>query len=60
MMELAGLTPMAAICEMLGEDCSSRGIKDAQLFAEEQGLVFIEGKETIDWYLEHVDVPVLF
>jgi 3,4-dihydroxy 2-butanone 4-phosphate synthase len=53
MMEMAGLTPMATICEMLGNDCRSLGIEDAKAYAKEHELVFIEGKETIEWYLKN-------
>ena len=52
MMEMAGLTPVAAICEMLGDDCRSLGIEEAKRYAEKHGLVFMEGREAIDYYLE--------
>lgn len=52
LMEMAGLVPMAAICEMLGDDGNSLSIKEAARFAEKEGLVFIEGREAIDRYLQ--------
>ncbi len=55
LMEMAGLTPMAAICEMLGENHESLDIKGAKAFAKEHSLVFIEGRETIKWFLENKD-----
>jgi 3,4-dihydroxy 2-butanone 4-phosphate synthase len=58
MMESAGLTPMAAICEMLAEDCRSLGIEDARIYAEKYGLVFIEGRETIEWCLKNKGIAI--
>ncbi len=53
MMEIAGLTPMATICEMLGDDCRSLGIDGAREYAKEHDLAFIEGRETIEWCLKN-------
>jgi 3,4-dihydroxy 2-butanone 4-phosphate synthase len=52
LMEMAGLTPMAAICEMLADDHRSLGVKEARLFAGKNDLAFIEGKEAIRWSLK--------
>jgi 3,4-dihydroxy 2-butanone 4-phosphate synthase len=53
LMDMAGLTPMAAICEMLGDDFKSLGIEDAKCYALDHELAFIEGRETIEWYLKN-------
>lgn len=51
MMEMAGLTPVAAICEMLGDNGGSLPPKDAEAYAERNGLVFLKGREVIEAYL---------
>jgi len=55
LMEMAGLTPMAAICEMLGENHKSLDFAAAKEYAKKHGLMFIEGRETIEWFLENKD-----
>lgn len=45
LMELAGLTPLATICEMLGDSGGSLPPDMAKSYAEEHGLVFLQGKE---------------
>ncbi|MDH4123907.1 MAG: 3,4-dihydroxy-2-butanone-4-phosphate synthase [Thermoplasmata archaeon] len=50
---LAGLTPTATICEMMGEDGYALSKEKAMKYAEENGLVFLEGKEIIEvWRAE--------
>ncbi len=51
LMELAGVTPIATICEMLGDDGGSLSRGKAQEYAEKNGLVFLDGVEVIDAYL---------
>jgi 3,4-dihydroxy 2-butanone 4-phosphate synthase len=58
MMEMAGLTPLAAICEMLGSDGNSLGIEEARKFAEKHGFVFIEGRQAINWHLKKQKAPL--
>ncbi len=58
LMEMAGLVPMAAICEMLGEDCCSLEVGEAELYAKVHNLLFIEGKEAISGYLEEQKVAI--
>jgi 3,4-dihydroxy 2-butanone 4-phosphate synthase len=58
LMEMAGLTPMAAICEMLGEDHQSLDIEGAKRFAKHHNLAFIEGRETIEWYLNNKKIAI--
>lgn len=52
LMELADLTPVATICEMLGEDGNSLGKKDAERYAEEHGLVILAGDDVAEEYLK--------
>ena len=59
LMEMAGLTPMAAICEMLGENHESLDIEGAKAFAKKHSLVFIEGRETIEWFLNNETRPLV-
>ena len=45
--ESAGLFPSATIAEMLGDDGKSMSRNDAEKYAENHDLIFIEGKEII-------------
>jgi len=47
LMQRAGLTPMATICEMLGDDGGSLLPKPAREYAEEHGLAYLQGREII-------------
>jgi len=47
MMVLAGLTPTATICEMMGDDGYALRKSKAMEYANTKDLVFIEGKEII-------------
>ena len=53
LLKMADLSPVAAGCEMIGEDGRSLRKEDAKRYAEEHGLVFIEGYEieegAIEW-----------
>ena len=53
LMEQAGLVPVAVICEMMGDDGNARSIKDAEAYAKEHNLVFIEGRQIIE-HLENL------
>lgn len=44
---MAGLTPSAAICEMIGDDGRALSKNEAKKYAEKNGLVFLEGKEIL-------------
>lgn len=51
--EMADVTPVCIVCEMMdGESGDARTVADARKYAEEHDLVFIQGKEIIDAYLE--------
>ena len=45
---MAGLTPSATICEMLGDDGRARTKSDAKGYAEDRALVFLEGSEILE------------
>jgi len=45
---MAGLVPSATVCEMMGDDGKAMSKKDAKSYAQEHGLVFLEGAEIID------------
>jgi 3,4-dihydroxy 2-butanone 4-phosphate synthase len=53
LMEQAGLIPVAVICEMMGDDGNSLSVKDAEAYAKEHGLVFVEGRQIIE-HLENL------
>lgn len=52
----AGLIPTAAICEMLGENGKSLSKTDAIKYSERNNLVFLEGREIIEWWNKNKDV----
>jgi 3,4-dihydroxy 2-butanone 4-phosphate synthase len=45
LLQLAGLTPVATICEMLGDQGGSLSPREAREYARRHGLVFLEGWE---------------
>ena len=48
---MAGLIPSATIVEILAKDGNSMSKEDAMKFADEQGIIFLEGKDILDaWY----------
>lgn len=48
LMRLAGLTTTSTICEMMGPDGDALSQKDAQEYADANGLVFLTGQEVLD------------
>jgi 3,4-dihydroxy 2-butanone 4-phosphate synthase len=51
LMELAGLTPVATICEMLGNDGNSLPFEKAKEYARKRRLAFLEGKDLIKKFI---------
>ncbi|MFQ5975514.1 MAG: 3,4-dihydroxy-2-butanone-4-phosphate synthase [Candidatus Hydrothermarchaeales archaeon] len=51
MVEKAGLTPLATICEMLDDDGGSLKKTVAKRYAEKHGLIALEGREVIEEFL---------
>jgi len=47
LMVLAGLTPTATICEMIGDDGRALSKNRAQKYAADNGLLYLEGREII-------------
>ena len=47
LMIMAGLTPSATICEMMGDDDRARTRNDAKAYARDHNLVFLEGQDII-------------
>ncbi len=45
---MAGLTPSATICEMLGDDGKALSKAEAKKYAEAHNLAFLEGREIIE------------
>lgn len=45
---MAGLTPSATICEMIGDNGSSLTKNEAKKYAEKNCLIFLEGKEVLE------------
>jgi 3,4-dihydroxy 2-butanone 4-phosphate synthase len=45
---MAGLTPSATICEMMGDDGEARGKETVRAYAERNGLCFLDGKQVIE------------
>jgi 3,4-dihydroxy 2-butanone 4-phosphate synthase len=50
MMVLAGVTPSATICEMMGDDGFALGKEKAKKYAERFDLCFLEGKDIIEFW----------
>ncbi|HIP84855.1 MAG TPA: 3,4-dihydroxy-2-butanone-4-phosphate synthase [Methanothermococcus okinawensis] len=50
--ELANITPVTTICEMMGEDGYAMDKSEARRYAEKHNLVFLNGEDVINYYLE--------
>ena len=50
--ELANMTPITTICEMMGEDGYAMNKSEAKRYAERHNLVFLSGEDIINYYLE--------
>ncbi len=48
LLELAGLTPVSVICEMMGDSGDALSKAEARRYAERRGLVFLEGEELVE------------
>jgi 3,4-dihydroxy 2-butanone 4-phosphate synthase len=48
LMVMAGVTPSATLCEMMGDDGNALSKEDARNYAKTHGLVFLDGKEIVD------------
>ena len=54
LMELAGLTPVTAICEMMdSETYSALSVEKAEKFAKQNGIPFLDGKELLEYSKVH-------
>jgi 3,4-dihydroxy 2-butanone 4-phosphate synthase len=49
---MAGLTPSATICEMMGDKGRARSKEDAKRYASERDLVFLEGDQIVEAWEE--------
>jgi 3,4-dihydroxy 2-butanone 4-phosphate synthase len=49
---MAGLVPSATVCEMMGNDGKALPKADARSYADERGLVFLEGAEVVEAWRE--------
>lgn len=53
MTEMADIEPITVVCEMMDEKTgNARSIVDAEKYAKENGLIFLDGKEVIEAYSE--------
>ena len=50
MMVMAGVTPSATICEMMGDDGNALSKEKAKRYADRFGLCFLEGKDIIEYW----------
>jgi len=50
--EIAGLTPITTICEMMGDDGNAMSKTETKRYAERHNLVYLSGEEIINYYLE--------
>jgi 3,4-dihydroxy 2-butanone 4-phosphate synthase len=44
---MAGLTPSATVCEMMGDDDRARSRSDAKAYGREHNLVFLDGQDIV-------------
>jgi 3,4-dihydroxy 2-butanone 4-phosphate synthase len=49
---MAGLVPSATVCEMMGDNGRALSKKDAQTYAKDHGLTFLDGAEIVDAWKE--------
>ena len=54
LVKMAGLIPSATVCEMMGDDGRALSKELAAKYAAERGLIFLEGKDIIDAWKEHI------
>ena len=48
LVKMAGLTPVSAICEMMGDDGNALRKDKAMEYAKKNGLVYLSGNEIIE------------
>ena len=48
MMKMAKLTPVGSGCEIMGDDGKALSKENAKIYANNHGLVFLEGKEIFE------------
>ena len=48
MLKMAGLTPVGSGCEIMGEDGKAKSKDEIKKFAEDNGYIFLEGREIIE------------
>lgn len=53
--EMSGITPVVAICEMMGDEGGALSKKKAMRYAETHNMVFLEGYEIVEAYFEGWD-----
>ncbi|ABR56505.1 3,4-dihydroxy-2-butanone-4-phosphate synthase [Methanococcus aeolicus] len=53
--ELAGLTPITTICEMMGDDGKAMSRAETEKYAEEHGLAHLNGEELINYYMDKIN-----
>ncbi len=51
---MAGLTPSATICEMMGDDGKALSRENAEAYAAENGFVYLTGREIIEAWRERL------
>lgn len=52
LMLMAGVTPSATICEMMGDDGRSLRVDDARAYAERNGILFVRGRDILEAWKE--------
>ncbi|AEF97323.1 3,4-dihydroxy-2-butanone-4-phosphate synthase [Methanotorris igneus] len=53
--EMAGLTPITTICEMMGDDGNAMSKSETKKYAEKYNLVYLNGEELINYYLDYIE-----
>jgi 3,4-dihydroxy 2-butanone 4-phosphate synthase len=53
--EMAGLTPITTICEMMGDDGNAMSKSETKKYAEKHNLIYLSGEELINYYLDYIE-----
>jgi 3,4-dihydroxy 2-butanone 4-phosphate synthase len=52
---MAKLTPIATICEMMGDDGNAMNKSETKKYAEKHNLIYLSGEELINYYLDNLE-----
>jgi len=53
--EIANITPITTICEMMGDDGYAMSKSETKKYAEKHNLIYLSGEDLINYYLEWLE-----